>query len=156
MWQRLDRPATDADRRAHRLCWEDVRAAKEILSRTASTYVHVPIIDDSLPIGREQLETLARPVLDRTVAATRLVIRNAGLADRPPAAIFLVGGSSRIPLAATLLHRGLGISPSAVEQPELVVADGSGHARAVPPSAPPGAPASVRLGGRWRHPLARR
>ncbi len=141
-WQRLEQPETDNDRRAQRLFREDVRAAKEILSRTASTYVHVPIIDDSLPIGREQLETLARPVLDRTVAATRQVIRRAGLTSQP-AAIFLVGGSSRIPLAATLLHRELGMSPSAVEQPELVVADGSVHAAAVTVAPPANAPVSA-------------
>src|SRR6185369_2291442 len=40
-------------------------------------------------------------------------------------AIFLVGGSSRIPLAATLLHRGFGLAPTAIEQPELVVAEGA-------------------------------
>ncbi|HWB37458.1 MAG TPA: Hsp70 family protein, partial [Rugosimonospora sp.] len=141
-WRRLDQPETDADRRALRLFREDVRAAKEILSRTASTYVHVPLIDDSLPIGREQLETLARPVLDRTVAATGLVIRRAAL-PAAPAAIFLVGGSSRIPLAATLLHQQLGILPSAVEQPELVVADGSVHAAAVVAPPAPVAPVSA-------------
>src|SRR5207247_1810164 len=38
---------------------------------------------------------------------------------------FLVGGASRIPLVATLLHRALGEPPLAIEQPELVVAEGS-------------------------------
>jgi peptide/nickel transport system substrate-binding protein len=124
-WQRLEQPRTDADRRARRLLWDDVRAAKETLSRATSTYVHVPLVEDNLPLGREQLERLARPVLDRTVAATRLAIRSAGLTGAQVAGVFLVGGSSRMPLAATLLHRGLGRVPSAVEQPELVVADGS-------------------------------
>ena len=39
--------------------------------------------------------------------------------------IFLVGGSSRMPLVATLLHRALGIAPTMIEQPELAVAEGS-------------------------------
>jgi DNA-binding NarL/FixJ family response regulator len=42
----------------------------------------------------------------------------------PPSAIaglFLVGGSSRIPLVATMLHESIGIAPVVAEQPELVV-----------------------------------
>jgi hypothetical protein len=55
--------------------------------------------------------------------------------------VFLVGGSSRIPLAATLLHRAVRVSPTAIEQPELVVAEGSArvhnHATARPSARPP-------------------
>src|SRR6185369_608258 len=49
----------------------------------------------------------------------------AGIGLDQVSAIFLVGGSSRIPLAATLLHRAFGLAPTAIEQPELVVAEGS-------------------------------
>jgi hypothetical protein len=41
------------------------------------------------------------------------------------AAILLVGGSTRIPLVGTVLHRAFGRPPTAVEQPDLVVAYGS-------------------------------
>src|SRR5206468_5651861 len=92
--------------------------------------------------GREQLEELARPILDRTVVATQLAVTSAGISNPQLAAIFLVGGSSGIPLAATLLHRAFGLAPSAIEQPELVVAEGAlylapvtGRA-AVPPVGP--------------------
>jgi branched-chain amino acid transport system substrate-binding protein len=78
-----------------------------------------------VPLGREQLEQLARPILDRTVTATMLALTSAGLTPQRLAAVFLVGGSSRIPLAATLLHRAFGTSPTAIEQPELVVAEGA-------------------------------
>ncbi|MGI5146370.1 Hsp70 family protein [Plantactinospora sp. CA-294935] len=40
---------------------------------------------------------------------------------------FLVGGSSRVPLVATLLHRTLRIAPTALDHPELVVAEGALH-----------------------------
>jgi branched-chain amino acid transport system substrate-binding protein len=105
--------------------WEDVRLAKEMLSRAASTYVHVPLLDESIPLGREELEQLARPILDRTVTATQLAIASAGINNQQISAIFLVGGSSRIPLCATLLHRAFGIAATAIEQPELVVAEGA-------------------------------
>ncbi|WP_432986947.1 ABC transporter substrate-binding protein [Dactylosporangium sp. CA-233914] len=126
-WRRLTNPESEADRRAAWQLWEDARLAKEMLSRAATTYVHVPLFDESVPIGREQLEQLARPILDRTVTATQIAVSAAALGGRPVSAVFLVGGSSRIPLAATLLHRAFGLAPTAIEQPELVVAEGALH-----------------------------
>lgn len=126
-WRRLTNPETESDRRAAWQLWEDARLAKEMLSRAATTYVHVPLFDESVPIGREQLEQLAKPILDRTVTATQLAVAAAGVVGQPLAAVFLVGGSSRIPLAATLLHRSFGLAPTAIEQPELVVAEGALH-----------------------------
>ncbi|MFI5907349.1 ABC transporter substrate-binding protein [Dactylosporangium sp. NPDC051541] len=126
-WRRLTNPESESDRRAAWQLWEDARLAKEMLSRAATTYVHVPLFDESVPIGREQLEQLARPILDRTVTATQIAVTASALGDRPVSAVFLVGGSSRIPLAATLLHRAFGLAPTAIEQPELVVAEGALH-----------------------------
>jgi hypothetical protein len=59
------------------------------------------------------------------------------------AGLFLVGGSSRIPAVAHLLHTTLGLPPTVLEQPELAVAEGALHTDAVPlpPTAPAGAPA---------------
>jgi hypothetical protein len=73
------------------------------------------------------------------VRVTQGVIRWAQLAEGRVAGVFLVGGSSRIPLVATLLHRALGEAPVAIDQPELVVAEGSlvGGASAAPVSAGP-------------------
>ncbi|MFF5233450.1 Hsp70 family protein [Dactylosporangium sp. NPDC000521] len=127
-WQRLTRPDTTADRRAAMQLWDHVRTAKEALSRTSSTVVHVPLFDDDAPLGREQLDQLATPVVDRTISVARSVLRDAGLEPSQVATVFLVGGSSRLPLAASLLHRRLGVTPTVLEQPELVVAEGSLHA----------------------------
>jgi actin-like ATPase involved in cell morphogenesis len=125
LWGRLTRPATTADRRANRLLWEDVRMAKEMLSRTSATTIHVPLADEDTQLGREQFEQLARPILDATVTATRAAIAAAGVRLDAVAGIFLVGGASRIPLVATLIHQAFGRPPTVVEQPELVVAEGS-------------------------------
>jgi Hsp70 protein len=131
MWRRLQQPDAVVARRASRLLWEDVRTAKEMLSRTSATVIPIPLLDEDAPLGREQFELLARPILDRTVAATRGTLRSAGLTDAEVRGVFLVGGSSRIPLVATLLHRALRIAPTVIEQPELVVAEGSLHAAPV-------------------------
>jgi hypothetical protein len=132
VWARLERPVSTADRRARRLLWDDVRSAKETLSYASSTLVAIPLLDEDAPLGREQLERLSRPILDRTVAATVSVIRAAGIRPDDIAGLFLVGGASRMPLVATLLHTAFGHAPTVLEQPELVVAEGSLTAKPQP------------------------
>ncbi|WP_239152448.1 Hsp70 family protein [Virgisporangium aliadipatigenens] len=121
-WERLTRPRTVAERRAARLLWDDVRTAKERLSRNTSADVHVPLVDADAHLTRDELETLATPTIAASIAlTTRLVER----LDRPLAGVFLVGGTSRLPLLGTLLFQALGRAPVVLEQPETVVAEGS-------------------------------
>src|SRR6185312_12119448 len=108
-----------------RQLWDDVRAAKEMLSRTSTAPVAVPGLDQALHLTRTELERLATPLLRRGVAETASVIANAGLAPEQLAGLFLVGGSSRVPLVARLLHAELGVAPTVLEQPELPVAEGA-------------------------------
>lgn len=143
-WRRLTVPASPADRRAAWQLWEDVRTAKEMLSRAPRTSVYVPLFEQDLPLGREELERLATPLVARTVAAARAAVDAAGVPAGAVAAVFLVGGASRLPLAATLLHREFGVAPTVVEQPELVVAEGAlgplPRMPAPPPVSPPAQP----------------
>ncbi|GLI02447.1 Hsp70 family protein [Phytohabitans aurantiacus] len=132
-WRRLTNPDNAADRRARWQLWESVRQAKEMLSRAAVAYVPVPLFDDAVPFGREQLDEVARPVLDRTVTLIRTVLRDAGVEPGGLSALYLVGGASRMPLVAQLLQRSLGIAPVVLEQPELVVAEGAALAAASAP-----------------------
>ncbi|MEJ3749807.1 Hsp70 family protein [Actinomycetes bacterium KLBMP 9797] len=148
-WARLHHPATPEDRRAARMLRDDVRAGKEVLSRTSSTFIRLPLFDFDAPLGREQLELLARPILDRTVRTTRAVINRAGIGIESVAGLFLVGGSTRMPLVATLLHQTLGLAPTVIDRPEMVVAEGSLR---VPAEADTGTPADAGHGGpvrRW-------
>jgi hypothetical protein len=147
-WQRITEPATVEERRAQRQLWDDVRVAKERLSRSQSADLVVPLLDLEIHLTRDELETLARPVLDQTVQITRRLLRWADLPEGRLAGVFLVGGASRIPLVATLLHRELGEAPVVIEQPELVVAEGSILADAALLAAGPAAPgptAELRL-----------
>jgi molecular chaperone DnaK len=137
-WARLATPTTVEERRAKRQLWDDVRVAKERLSRSTSADLVVPLLDIEVHLTRQELEGLAGPILEQTVRVTQGVMRWADLPTGRVAGVFLVGGSSRIPLMATLLHRALGEAPEAIEQPELVVAEGSILAgEALLASAPP-------------------
>jgi hypothetical protein len=123
-WERLANPTTDADREHRRDLDRDIRAVKERLSRAPDAALDIPTLDVRTHLTREEFERLARPVLDRTVAVTKRLIADAVPAPADLAWVFLVGGSSRIPLVTTLLHRELGNPPVVTERPELVVAEG--------------------------------
>ncbi|MEV4137790.1 Hsp70 family protein [Dactylosporangium sp. NPDC049742] len=131
-----------SDAAGRRQLWDDVRSAKEMLSRASGTVVMVPALRKEVPLGREQLEGLARPVLRQTVSMTRSLLTEAAVPASAIAGLFLVGGSSRIPLVATMLHESIGIAPIVAEQPELVVAEGALHATGSPAGAVPGSPVS--------------
>src|SRR5439155_9618276 len=133
-WARLRDPRSATDRRHRRLFWDDVRGAKEMLSRTTVAPVPVPGVDQALHLTRDELERLATPMLRRAVYATADVIARCQLAPHQLAGLFLVGGSSRVPLVARVLHAELGIAPSVLEQPELPVAEGALAELAPPPA----------------------
>ncbi len=149
IWRHLSQPTTTADRRYRRLFWEDVRGAKEMLSRVASAPVPVPGVDQAVHLTRDELERVTGPLVERAVAATGAAIARAGLRPDQLAGLFLVGGSSRVPLAARMLHAQLRIAPTVLEQPELPVAEGA-LVELAGPAGPATAPAD--LTGPARHP----
>ncbi|WNM37098.1 Hsp70 family protein [Micromonospora halotolerans] len=124
-WARLREPADTTQWRERLQFVEHVRGAKEMLSRATAAPVAVPGVPAAVSLTRAELEGVATPLLRRAVAETRRVIAAAGLTPERLAGLFLVGGSSRIPLVARLLHAELGIAPTVLEQPELPVAEGA-------------------------------
>ncbi|MEV4509782.1 Hsp70 family protein [Dactylosporangium sp. NPDC049525] len=149
-WRQLTDPGDDVSRRRSFLLREDVRTAKEQLSRTSSAGVHVPLFEIDMHVTRAEFEQVSRPYLQRTVDLTANTLQRAGVRPDQIAGMFLVGGSSRIPMVSTLLHQRLGVAPTIIEQPELVVALGSAIA-AMPgrpaPGPVPGYPAGPRPPG---------
>jgi hypothetical protein len=114
-WTKLLAGADPATRRARQQLWDNVRSAKEVLSRLSTTLVHLPLVDVDVPLGREVLDRLAAPVLDRTMVATQELVARTG--DRP-VAVFLAGGASRMPGVASALHRA-SHSPSPSPSPGI-------------------------------------
>ncbi|MGY0237053.1 Hsp70 family protein [Longispora urticae] len=129
-WQRLSRPADAADRRHFRALWDDARTAKEALSRQSQATVFVPVVERDVHVSREAFEQAASGALRRTIDVTLATLRESQTGPSDVAGLFLVGGSTRVPMVATLLHRATGIAPTLLEQPETVVAEGA--LRAVP------------------------
>ncbi|WP_426502520.1 Hsp70 family protein [Dactylosporangium sp. McL0621] len=127
-WRRLTNPDTTADHRNFRALWDAARLAKETLSRRPVAIVAVPIAEREVHVTREQFEHAAAATLTLTTDLTQTMLRRAGLGSADLVGIFLVGGATRTPLVATLLHRATGRPPTVLDQPELVVAEGALHA----------------------------
>lgn len=132
-WERLVRGRELADRRRRRVLRQDIRGAKETLSRHTYTDVPMPPPFADAHVTREDLERLVEPKLRRTVELTQGAISDAGLRPAQLAAIFLVGGSSRIPLVSRLVHERTQVVPTTLDQPETVVARGALRAVLVEP-----------------------
>ena len=126
-WQSLLRPVSTGDRRAQRALREDVKAAKESLSRHPQTEVPLPEPFDDVLVTRVELEALIRPGLLRSVELLAGTIRSTGMTPNRLVGIYLVGGSSRIPLIATLIAEQLRVVPTSLDQPETAVALGAHH-----------------------------
>ena len=126
-WQSLLRPVSTGDRRAQRALREDVKAGKESLSRHPQTEVPLPEPFDDVLVTRVELEALIRPGLLRSVELLAGTIRSTGMTPDRLVGIYLVGGSSRIPLIATLIAEQLRVVPTSLDQPETAVALGAHH-----------------------------
>ncbi|MFE0026601.1 Hsp70 family protein [Amycolatopsis sp. NPDC059021] len=126
-WQRLLRPESTADRRTRRALQEDVKAAKEALSRHPQTEVPMPEPFHDVLVTRGELEGLVRPAMLRSVELMARTLRSSGLSPDRLAGIYLVGGSSRLPLVGSMIAEKLGVVPGSLDQPETAVALGAQH-----------------------------
>ncbi|RRR99267.1 Hsp70 family protein [Glycomyces terrestris] len=145
IWKRLEQPSGASELRNRRELWEEVRGAKEMLSRSSVAPVTVPDMAQSLHLTRGELDQISRPLLSRAVGETQRVLALTGRRPEQLAGLFLVGGSSRMPMVAKMLHEGLGIAPTVLEQPELPVSEGAAlaltsAAPVTPPAPMPSSP----------------
>ncbi|WP_426504275.1 Hsp70 family protein [Dactylosporangium sp. McL0621] len=133
VWRTLDDP-TNADDRRHRLqLWQDAREAREILTRESTAMIYVAAAQRDVILTREEFERAATDVLNRTIATTLATVREARVRPDSVAGWFLVGGATRTPLVATMLHRATDQPATAIEEPQLVVADGAVHSTSAEP-----------------------
>lgn len=124
-WRALTEGREMSDRRRRRVFRQDVRGAKETLSRHTYTDVPMPPPFPDAHVTRDDLEKIIAGPLRRAVTLTVETVAQAGLRPEDLAGVFLVGGSSRIPLVARLVYQRLGVIPTTLDQPETVVARGA-------------------------------
>ncbi len=119
------------DARSRRALLTAARSAKEHLTSAQRTLLHASLADGALEfeLTRAQLDAAARPVVERSLAAARRVLRDARIPKEQIAAqvhgVVLVGGATRMPLVRTLVGELFGRAPLVNLNPDEVVALGA-------------------------------
>ena len=126
-WQTLIAPDSGRSwQRAHYDFKQDVRRAKEHLSRYPDATVRTPIPDgEDIDVSRPEFEALIREDIESTVAELERTIMAAGHSVDDLAAIYIAGGSSRIPLIWRRIEERIGKQPSTFGDPKAVIALGA-------------------------------
>jgi molecular chaperone HscA len=103
------------------------RVAKEALSSADRTVYACTVAGARVeqPVTREDIEAIARPFVDRTIAAVRQAVRDAKVERSAIDGIVLVGGSTRMPLVRDAVHEFFGRAPLTNLDPDQVVALGA-------------------------------
>ncbi len=103
------------------------RAAKEALTDADTTRFEATLRDGPLQctVTRAELEAVARPLVDRTIAAVRKALRDARTAREDVQGVVMVGGSTRMPLVRTAVAEFFGREVLTDVNPDEVVAIGA-------------------------------
>ena len=131
LWDQL---MTSDDRKWKRAALDllvQARRAKEALSSYTSTQVFVPIADRDIVVNRSQFEAMIIDDVERTMDLMEDTIVDAGLAIDDLAAVFLVGGSSRVPLVSQMATERFGVRVVTRDEPKGVVALGAARLAAL-------------------------
>ncbi|QGK71492.1 type VII secretion-associated protein [Allosaccharopolyspora coralli] len=145
-WHQLVEGREMVDRRRRRVLRQDVRGAKETLSRHAYTDVPMPPPFSDAHVTRTDLERLVAGGLSQAVDLVPGTLREGSVPRQQLAGVFLVGGSSRIPMVSRLVHERTGVVPTTLDQPETVVARGALRAVRLDPDRTGGLPAAAVRG----------
>ncbi|BEP13934.1 hypothetical protein acdb102_22450 [Acidothermaceae bacterium B102] len=125
-WSQLD--MTDPPTRAAMLILRAqlVEAKKDLsLLPDVAIPVRLPGLVANVALTRRELEDEVRPMVLRTIELMRSVITQAGLTPGDLERVLLVGGSSQMPLVATLLREELGVTAVADTHPKYAVCLGA-------------------------------
>lgn len=117
-WENLVAPGDERWRREALYLRAAVRWAKEQLSERVAALVKIPVLELEIQLTRAELEQLILPVIDQAVDLAQTALDSAGVAADSLAALYLIGGSSRIPLFADRVWERLSFQPEVPAEPE--------------------------------------
>ncbi|KAI5148609.1 molecular chaperone DnaK [Enteropsectra breve] len=103
--------------------------AKKELSEKEKTRICiedvVPGADLDLVVSRQQLESIAKKIANRTVTPCEQAIKDANLSKSEIDHVILVGGMTRMPFIRKLVEETFGMKPNTSIDPDLAVAQGA-------------------------------
>lgn len=124
-WSGLLNPRDTSWRRQAAQLRKEVQQAKETLSETSVCQLWIPGLEREAQLTRAELEQLIGDDVDATVDTLEEALDAAGVEAKDLAGIYMVGGSSRIPLVADTIWRRFGVQPDVQENPKSIVAMGA-------------------------------
>ncbi|MGZ6801007.1 MAG: Hsp70 family protein, partial [Mycobacteriaceae bacterium] len=137
-WNALLHPSEVSSRRRALSVLEHVRAAREQLSTVGVVTLELPRPFGEVQLTRDELSTLLRPQLERSVAALADTVQRANLPPGAFAGVFLLGGLAHTPLAAELVGVRFGVLGTAYDAAVALGAPlAERHGSVVAPSPPP-------------------
>ncbi|MCB0992639.1 MAG: Hsp70 family protein, partial [Acidimicrobiales bacterium] len=125
LWQNM---LVGTDRKWMRAAFDlltEARNVKENLSLYPSTQIYVPAADRELLMTRAELEALIENPIERSVEELADTILDADVDEDDIKAIYLVGGSSRIPMVYDRLVARFGDKVRTRDEPKSVVVEGA-------------------------------
>ncbi len=135
-WRSLQESSERVWTQANRELLRSARRAKEFLSRSPRYEFYMPPpIDQELVVSAESFRELIAADIQDTVAELERTVRAAGVESTQLAAIYLAGGSSRIPLVARTIQRQLGQVPESWDDPKAVTVLGAARLAGAPATA---------------------
>jgi molecular chaperone HscA len=117
----------DRPRELVRLALDTARQIKHGLTGAERVEVEIPVGDDkrTLTVTRDEFEELIKPIVERTGAACRRALKDAGIKAAELDGVILVGGSTRVPFVRRYVESLFGKPPLVDIDPDEVVALGA-------------------------------
>jgi len=125
----IERTGPPPDAAAHARLVEAAIGAKHALSTATTHAIVLPFFRGSesvkIELTRTELESLARPIVERTRPHCLRALADAGLAAAELDQIILVGGSTRMPMVQESVAHVFGQPPNTSQHPDEAVALGA-------------------------------
>ncbi|MGB9376141.1 MAG: Hsp70 family protein, partial [Mycobacteriales bacterium] len=126
VWATLQEPPDVRWRRAGEDLYREVRRAKEDLSKYPSVTLDTGgLLSQPVQLTRDELESVLRPRIEATARELLETINRAGRRPSDLAAVYLAGGSSRMPLVERVVSGALGATAKVLGEPKSVVVIGA-------------------------------